>query len=366
MPATAPDPTQIVWKDLLKSLRDQKCILLLGPDLLPGENCFLSLCRHLGIDPDDLLGTLPRDVAMIYPKDELFLFPNDAARTRTWRRFEEFYHDWRTRVEPIYAQIAALPFPVIISTLPDLSLRKTFEQRGILHQFSYYDYRGTPEPNDRISGSPRDTRLIFNMFGILDDHNSLVLTHEDLFQYFCQILGDKKLTNDLYIELSHALKYATDFVFVGFQFDKWYMQMLLRLLNPDRNKGHQYALNPAATDETRVFFTDQFEVEFVGGVSPAQFLDQLSERWAAEEQQRADAGAPLQQTLRDWLKQGHLTRILEKLAQTPTQTDAAFQLGRLNELRRSISEGVVSSENAFLEMNKIRKAVQDLIEGLDK
>ncbi|MBK6931514.1 MAG: formylglycine-generating enzyme family protein [Saprospirales bacterium] len=43
---------------------------------------------------------------------------------------------------------------------------------------------------------------------MLSDHNSLVLTHDDLFGYFSQILGDKKLSSELYIELSHALKYA--------------------------------------------------------------------------------------------------------------------------------------------------------------
>ncbi len=30
-------PPDIAWKDLLKSLAQQKCILLLGPDLLPGR-----------------------------------------------------------------------------------------------------------------------------------------------------------------------------------------------------------------------------------------------------------------------------------------------------------------------------------------
>jgi hypothetical protein len=344
------DPTlalpNIAWKDLLKSLAQQKCILLIGPDLLPSENLFLELCRHTGIDPDDLTGTLPRDISMVYPKDELFLFPNDAARTRVWRKFDDFHDEWLARVTPIYEQIAALPFPVVISTLPDLGLRKVFERRGILHQFSYYDYRGVPEPHDRISVPPRDVRLIFNMFGVLSDHNSLVLTHDDLFQYFCQILGDRKLGSELYIELSHAL-------------------MLLRLLNPDRNKGRQYALNPAAAEETRVFFADQFEVEFVDGVTPLGFLETLSEKWTTEEQSRLGSGAPIQQTLRDWLRQGQLARILERLRQTALAKDADFQLGRLNSLREAIRNGVASSEAAFLEMNKIRLAVQDLIEKTD-
>ena len=357
-------PAQIAWKDLLKSLAAQQCILLIGPDLLPGENLFLELLRHLGIDPADIPGTLPRDVSMAYPDESLFLFPNDAARTRSWRRFGEFYDRHAEKLRPLYARIACLPFPAVISTMPDLGLRRSFEQDGILHQFSYYDYRGTPEPCDRISAPPRDTRLLFNLLGVLSDHNSLVLTHDDLFAYFSQILGDKKLSSDLYIDLSHTLKNATDFIFLGFQFDHWPTQMLLRLLNPERNKGLQYAVNPALVAETRVFFADQFEVEFIDGISPADFLAELCERWTAEEQQRQSAGAPLVQTMRDWLRQGLLGRILERLGQTPAQAEAALQLGRLNALRQSIREGVVSSESALLEMNRIRKAAQELIETL--
>lgn len=357
-------PAHIAWKDLLKSLANQQCVLLIGPGLLPGENLFLDLLQHLGIDPENLPGSLPRDVAMVYPADNLFLFPNDAARTRTWRRFDEFYERHFEKLRPLYTRIAKLPFPVVINTMPDLGLRRSFEQDGILHQFSYYDYRGTPEPYDRIGFPPRDTRLLFNLLGVLSDHNSLVLTHDDLFGYFSQILGDKKLSSELYIDLSHTLKNATDFIFLGFQFDQWPTQMLLRLLNPERNKGLQYAVNPALATETRIFFADQFEVEFVDGISPAEFLAELCTRWTAEEQQRQSAGAPLKQTLRDWLRQGLLARILERLDQSPVQNEATFQLSRLNTLRQSMRDGVMSSESALLEMNHIRKAVQQLIETL--
>ncbi|MBK8967261.1 MAG: hypothetical protein IPM36_11380 [Lewinellaceae bacterium] len=357
-------PATIAWKDLLKSLANQQCILLIGPDLLPGENLFADLLKHLDIDPADIPGSLPRDIAMVYPDENLFLFPNDAARTRTWRRFDEFYEQHFEKLREVYAQIAQLPFPVIINTMPDLGLRRSFEQGGLLHQFSYYDYRGTPEPYDRIQSNPRDTRLVFNLFGVLSDHNSLVLTHDDLFAYFSQILGDKKLSSELYIELSHALNNATDFIFLGFQFDRWPTQMLLRLLNPNRDKALQYAVNPALAAETCVFFTDQFEVEFVEELSAADFLTELSTRWTAEEDKRQTSGAPLQQTLRDWLRQGLLGRILESLEQTPVKSEAALQLSRLSSLRESIREGVVSSESALIEMNKIRVAVQGLIETL--
>lgn len=355
---------QIAWRDLLRSLANQQCVLLLGPDLAPDDDVFQGLLRHLDINPNDIAGTLPRDIRMAYPGENLFLFQNDATRIRTWRRFEAYYEHCYQRLHPLYARIARLPFPVVINTMPDLGLRRCFDEDGILHQFSYYDYSGTPEPHDRIQSPPRELRLLFNLLGVLNDHNSLVLTHDDLFRYFSQILGDKKLSSPLYIELSHALKQATDFVFLGFQFDHWPMQMLLRLLNPERYKGLQYAVNPGVAEHTRVFFADQFEVEFVDEMTPAQFLEELCTRWEEEELQRRKAGAPLKQTLRDWLRQGLLERILQELRQTAAATEADLQMSRLSTLRQSIREGVVNSESIFLELNRIRKAVQDIIETL--
>lgn len=171
----------------------------------------------------------------------------------------------------------------------------------------------------------------------------------------------KPLTDEGYLPLSDAMGRADDFIFLGFQFDKWYMQLLLRLLNPEAGKARQYAFNPELADETLVFFADQFKVDFVDGLTPNQFLHELSRRWQ-ETQTRFEASAPLKQTLTQWLKQGHLGRILEKLADLPAVTqDAVFQLGRLSELNRTIREGTALSEHTSVEMNKIRKAVQDMI-----
>jgi hypothetical protein len=353
----------IAWKELLKSLNNQQCVLLIGPDLIPGMNLFSQMLRFMKIDSENVPQGLPRDIAMVYPAEHLFLFPNDAARTRVWRQFEEFYEQECENLKPIYELVVGLPFSVVINTMPNLGLRRTFEQTGVFHQFSYYDYRGTPEPGDRIQLPVKQMRLIFNLFGVLNDHNSLVLTHDDLFLYFSQILGDKKLSSDVYIELSHSLRNATDFIFVGFHFDHWSMQMLLRLLNPEKNKSFQYAINSSIATETRIFFADQFEVEFVDDYNPMSFLTELTERWNAEEQSRMASGISLQNSLQEWLRQGYIERILEKLDQSSVKTDATFQMGRLNQLRQAMRDGVVSGEQALLEMNRIRKAVQDLIEA---
>ncbi len=358
--------TAIAWNDLVRSLAEQKCVLFIGPDLLPGEDMFTELLQFLGIDPHDTAGRLPRDIKMVYPGENLFLFDNDGARTRTSRRLEEFHDQYSAKLEEaLYTRIARLPFPLIVSTMPDLGLHRYLDKNGINHQFGYYNYRGTPDPHDRIHLDPRELRLLFNLRGVLNQRDSLVLTHDDLFLYFSQILGDKKLSSDLYIQLPDTLKQATDFIFLGFQFDHWPMQLLLRLLNPDRDKGLQYAMSPGVASHTRVFYSDQFQVEFVDKLSPEQFLAKLCEHWEADEQKRQTAGAPLKQTLRDWLRQGLLQRILEELRNHPgSGTDADHLMGRLSTLRQSINEGVVNSESIFIEYNRIRKSIQDIIDQL--
>lgn len=213
-----------------------------------------------------------------------------------------------------------------------------------------------------------EQRALFNLFGKVGERESLVLTHEDLFDFLRSILGAKPLTDELYLPLFEALSDADDFIFLGFQFDKWYMQLLLRLLNPELSKGRQYAFNPNLADETLVFFADQFKVDFVSDLAPLDFLDELAARWQAYEQ-RFETGAPLRQNLLDWLKQGQLQRILDRLGahfNAGSDADSSTQLtllaARFNELRANIRAGTVLSEHASVEMNRLRAALLELIQ----
>ena len=360
----------IEWTELLNSLHQRKCVLLLGPQLLPDQRVFDALCTWLD-DPANPAGLRRTDLTVRYPNDELFLFSGLDARTRVSGKLGAFYQTFSAQLLDAYEKIAALPFPLIVSTLPDEGLRRVFEEKGIAHQYSFYHRRGTPKPHERIEHHPMEQRALFNLFGKVGERESLVLTHEDLFDFLRSILGAKPLTDELYLPLSEALTDADDFIFLGFQFDKWYMQLLLRLLNPELSKGRQYAFNPSLADETLVFFADQFKVDFVSDFAPLDFLDELAARWTAHEQ-RFETGAPLRQNLLDWLKQGQLQRILDRLEAHFRTKNAAglldqttLQAARFHQLRADIRAGTVLSEHASVEMNKIRAALLDLIRQLD-
>ncbi len=352
----------IHWNDLLKALRNRQCVLFVGPDLLPDLSLFSELCHFLGGNS----ATPPPDVAACYPNEELFLFAHPGARMNVCFRLDDFHADWQKRFAPIYADIAALPIPLVISTLPDHGLHQVFDQAGVSHQFQSYNFRGNAAASMQ---SPRQQRLIFNIFGDCSDANSLVLDHDDLFGYLSQFMGARKLS-DTHIEIQEMLGGgSTIFLFLGFQFDKWYMQILLHLLNPGKFKARQYALQSAKAQETRVFFGKKFQVEFVDDFTPASFLAELTRRWKEDEQTRQmNPVATTKTHLRDWLKSAQTERViteLEKYFSAQNNVDGLYQQtmisARWARLELARHKGTISTADAGLESNQIHDALLQLI-----
>lgn len=355
----------VEWDKLLQAIQQQRCVLFLGPELRPGADLFAELCDHLGL-PDN------PNVAMRFPADELFLFPNPRARSAAAEQIEEFYERQQDQFAGFYEKVAALPFHLIISAMPDMGLSRVFDQLGVAHQFSYYHRRKVePDPPyDKIAEDPKNQRLVFNLFGRTGKLGSLVLSHDDLFDYLRNILGAKGLSHEDYEKLHFALTESTNFLFLGFQFKKWYMQLLLRLLNPDQDKGRQYALNPALADETLVFYGKQFEIKFVDSFTPEGFLDELARRWQ-DFSKPFEELATSKQLLLAWHKQGHLLRILEKLEKTAQTTGnaelataVAMQFSRFNTLQNQVQHRAIMPDQATVLRNQIGLAVLELIRNL--
>ena len=357
----------IHWNDLLKALRNRQCVLFVGPDLLPDVRLFPELCTFLGGNADGP----PPDVAACYPHEELFLFAHPGARMNVCFRLDDFHAAWQERFAPLYADLAALPIPLIISTLPDHGLHQAFDRAGVAHQFQAYNFRGHATAGIQ---PPRQQRLLFNLFGDCADANSLVLDHDDLFGFLAQFMGARKLS-DTHIEIQEMLgSGSTIFIFLGFQFDKWYMQILLHLLNPGKFKARQYALNSASAKETRVFFGKKFQVEFVDALTPAAFLAELVSRWQADEQARQTSPAATTKTnLRDWLKSAQTERVLtelEKMFQAKHDQDGLHRITLLSarwaKLELAQYKGTLSTADANLESNRLQDALLDLINRVDE
>lgn len=242
----------INWEFILGTIKDGKCILLLGPEVCLSEDGKLyeeALLDHLNVKEGD-------ETISYYDRDGMFFFEDPIAKTMSYYKIKEFYN--KGFKDTIYLKLTEIPFQVIISTTPDHNLHEVFKKKNITAKFEFYDK--TEAPKD-IEVPNMDSPLIYNLFGSKEKEESMILTHDDLFDFLLSILGKNKLPE----ELRNILHTAHNFIFLGFKFHRWYVQLLLRLLNlhNENFKFARYASNDEMNPETQTLIKDQFSIAFV-------------------------------------------------------------------------------------------------------
>ncbi len=269
--------TTINWNSLIQAIQSEKCILLLGPEicLSPENNTTFSerVINQLRESPH---------VKRYYEGEELFLFHNGVAKTDAYCEIIKSNYE-QDVIEDIYVKIAQIPFHLMISTSPDIFLRKVFEQHQFSHQFAYLS-RGMIEDIEKPTS---ENPLIYNLMGSVDDEESLILTHDDLFEFLAAILGDKKLPQNMMTALSKAK--IKQLIFLGFQLDKWYMHLLLRMLELSKYKDdfRLYASGDSFNENVRSFCIDHFNITFVEH-EPQKFINKLYEKCREYDMQTND------------------------------------------------------------------------------
>ncbi len=261
------------WKTILNDLEKERAVLLLGPDFLSnqGRSVAADFYAHLGeaIDTEN---------THFFERDGLFVFDTALSKMDAQTEAEAFYKGLALD-EAVLKPIAELPFPLIVSVNPDLVLPQYFSKRQINFQFDYFSTKDKATPGN-ITKPGAASPLIYNLCGSIEDYQSLVLDFDDMFDLLKNLLGDfgvPKVVND------HLVN-ATTYIFIGFEFEKWYTQLLLRYVNKNRdrfsNAKKNYATKTVIGDEdTRTFFQQQFNLTVYGG--DWQFLHDLHTEYAA-------------------------------------------------------------------------------------
>ena len=205
-----------LWERITQRIEEEKCILILGPDIVPLET--VSLNEQL----KSYLKKEGHDGLKYYTDDEFFSFTDEADKEYVICDVQKFY----VKLQPneIHRKIAEIPFHLIISVSPDLLIKKTFDDKKLDYTFDFYNKEQNPQGFEKpTSGKP----LIYNLFGNIKVEGSLIFTYEELFDYLIAIFGKHELHQDLRQEL----KDARLILFLGFKFDKWYFKLILKLLN---------------------------------------------------------------------------------------------------------------------------------------
>lgn len=137
--------------------------------------------------------------------------------------------------------LAALPFPLYVTTNPDGLLEQALQLHGKPPTVELCLWNDEiPRDHSTYSGTPSAERpLIYHLFGRLLQPESLVLTEDDYFNYLMGVTSNRALIPRV---VSYYLT-DTALLFLGFRLDDWNFRVLFRsVMSPQvRNRRQRYA-----------------------------------------------------------------------------------------------------------------------------
>ncbi len=243
------------FEKILTYIANEQCVLVIGPEILRFEGKPMNMYLR-----DRLYEQFKNDVTHYYQNDGLFLFPSEDESVKSdlaQSLRQECYQlpALQEYQEDLFKTIARLPFHLIISINPDTFLTDTFYKYGIRHRFSHY--RKGDRPSDEVAPPTLEEPLIYNLAGSVLEDESLVLDYDDLFSLIGSSLGAAGLPSGL----QTALEKIRTYIFIGFSFEKWYTQVMLRILCGKaayRKYAGPHKINP----DTYTFLVNQFKIGF--------------------------------------------------------------------------------------------------------
>ena len=205
-------------------------------------------------------------------------------------------------------KLARIPFHVYLTVSPGLFLPKAFQQQSFNYQFDFAN-KSAHEPS-KIKLPNVEQPLIYNLFGCIEEEESLILTHDDLYAYFKSVFERRSMPNIL----REALEKVNCFIFLGLPFDKWYMQMLLRELGIHKSSDDfiRYAARQSLSDEVMTFCYEQFTINFVDH-HIEDFIDLLYNHCHKNGITRVASDESPKEKIRQWISNNQTEKAIDYL-----------------------------------------------------
>lgn len=344
-----PDISKIV-----SDLKSDKAALVLGPEIFDVDGVPLQRYVRSNIEKN-----YSQQIASFYERDGLFIFKNQDDKPEIAEAVAELYRDL-TPDEELFRKIIEIPFSIVLSVNPDTYLSDVAYRLGVPHRFSAF-YPNLPED---IEPPTKELPLIYNVTGCINREASLILDYDDLLQLLEGMVSAPKLPE----RLRNALGDTKSFVFLGFQFDRWHTQLLLRLLNM-RQAVRRIATPTSAKspdNDTQAFLLNQFKIKFLGtGLS---LLDKLHQACAAENMLR-ETSLPESAEQGDiiyFVSKGQLDTALEKLTIATKDTSLADNAALLSGQHKVLlqEKPYLDSRDFFPRLNKIADSILNIAKQL--
>ncbi len=367
MQAAAQTTAPIDWDFIIETIKAEKCILFLGPGIFSansgGPTLEDALIEHLNPAENT-------DIQAYYKQDHLFLFNSRARKTKTFYKIKSFYDNPFPEADDILGKIAEIPFHFIMNVTPDKLISRAFNKRNIRHKFHFYWKKMAPDEDIKVPNANNPT--VYNMLGCIDRQESMVLTHTDLFEFFESVFAGNSLPE----RYKRLIKEANNFIFLGIPFERWYMQLLMRILYLHNDFDFvRYASNQSINEEVRSFCFEQFKIEFVP-THIHEFINSLHAKCAESSILRAleeEAESPIEH-LMELLGEDEVEEVLNLLRDHLTDAgesgeelldDVLLMMNKYSRLSKRIVQGIIAKDEADLQSNKIRVELLELLREAD-
>jgi hypothetical protein len=258
---------ELLIRELVTSIKKTDCVLLLGPGVAvdpAGDHVPLNtlLAQQLAADPKvqrQCSSKMRANLRLVALLDyEIY-----RSRPRLEVATREFFGRFKGQTTDFHRHLAALPFKLCISTTPDEFMAQAFRGAGKVPTHAHYNYKRAAQ--DVTTPPDVDRPLVYALGGCCDDEASLVLTESDLIDFVVSIVrGDPPLPAFVKGRLGD---HRTTFLFVGFEFQNWYLRVLLRVLGIYGHESKAIAL------EDERFFRSPEQPQTLGFFSGDRMID---------------------------------------------------------------------------------------------
>ena len=204
-------------------IASQSCVLLLGPLFGIDENN-----QKIHVVLKDLLTGPPNDLQLDDEFDNLYISKSSDGSQTPYLIDQICTYYQNLNRNPIYDQILDIGFRAIITYTSDLLLTDANTTKDE-YDFAFFSPKSSQPLNEdnQVSGISRRP-IIYNIFGSIDDLNSLITDYDSLYDFLINIL---KADQEFPLQLKNILSNAKAFVFLGFDLSKWYIPLIVRKLN---------------------------------------------------------------------------------------------------------------------------------------
>src|SRR5262245_49518393 len=230
----------LYWNNLVSSLRDEQCVLVLGPEIpakpasdanSSGSTSDLSfaeeLTRRLALELESnnhpVTGRTLAAVAQ-QCEDERDIGPN-SMRTLA----AQFYKSAAYNPSDVHRSLASLPFKLILTTCHDTLLTRALQESGKRPLVCRYDLRGNIYDNPGFNPPKTPVEpVLYHLFGFAQEPRSLVLSENDVLDFLIHVVS---LNPPLPDSLTRLLKLnVQSFLFLGFGIKQLHLRVLLKAL----------------------------------------------------------------------------------------------------------------------------------------